>query len=381
MRVLIVTMNLPPDNENINGGVSSAVYNLLPGFLKIQNLDLHILSFNQGIRNCIVKRFFDNISLYFEPYRIFGINKIDFVLKSGLLLRRYYNLLKPDIIHYQSHGLFLLMRMTLRKNDVTEIVTFHGLTKRESYYAKNKIDKIVKMLNEIVNYFILPKYAVFVSEFSHLEYRKYNFEKHAIIFNSVSEDFYNVEPKQLNNKVLLYVGHINPLKNLLLLLSAISSLKSENLVFKVLVVGEFSDVQYKGKVLDFISQKKLEDMVIFLGHKRQSELVAILQESDALVVTSRHENLPVVIAEAMASGKVVIASNVGGIPEMIKQSETGYLYKSDNEYALCQILKTLNPQDSYKVGKKAKQFALNNFNSNYNAKRIFRFYGDLLDRI
>jgi len=373
-------MNLPMDPDKIEGGVNSAVFNLIPGFHEIEGLDLHILSFNRGISKNISKQLFNNISIHFEPYKIFGINKIDFVIKSTFFLGKYYRIIKPDIIHYQFHGFFLLMRIALLGREPEEVITFHGLTKKEALYTKKYSVKIINVLNEIINHIVLPANAIFISEYSQQQYSKYKFKKTAIVFNSVNRDFFLNDPKLSNENTLLYVGKISPLKNLHLLLSAIKRLKDENIEFNLHVIGSFNNEVYKNIIMDYIGSNDLNSLVTFHGLKSQHEILGFLRKADALVVPSQHENLPIVITEAMASGRVVIASIVGGIPEMIENKVTGYLFKPGNKQELCSILKEYLNTNTTILSQKAKNYALLNFCPTTNAKKIYNFYIKLLTK-
>jgi len=66
-----------------------------------------------------------------------------------------------------------------------------------------------------------------------------------------------------------------------------------------------------------------------------------IAKSRAVVLFSRQENSPTIIAQAMAAGKPVVASRVGGVPEMVEDGETGFLVESEDEVALSDRLQTL----------------------------------------
>ena len=116
----------------------------------------------------------------------------------------------------------------------------------------------------------------------------------------------------MSNKII-YVGFINNNKGLLVLLHALKCLKDENFDIQLNVVGVFTDKNYEQHIIQYIKDNKLNNNVIFHGWKNHFELSAILQEMDIFILPSKAENLPVSIAEAMASGKIVISTNVGGI--------------------------------------------------------------------
>lgn len=65
-----------------------------------------------------------------------------------------------------------------------------------------------------------------------------------------------------------------------------------------------------------------------LGHLSRPKLDAWYQLSDLVVLTSRSEGIPLVLMEAMARGKTVLAPAITGIPELVKDGETGFLYRA-----------------------------------------------------
>lgn len=113
----------------------------------------------------------------------------------------------------------------------------------------------------------------------------------------------------------------------------------------------------------------------FVGPKWGDELDSLLKLARFVVVPSIwHENFPYVIVQAFALGKAVIGSDRGGIPELIKDGEFGYIYPADVPSALADKINTLwnSPQLSVKMGKNAKDYADTVFNDEV-------FYNTLMD--
>ena len=73
--------------------------------------------------------------------------------------------------------------------------------------------------------------------------------------------------------------------------------------------------------------------VEFLGN--QEDVASIYQQAAILVLPSAYEGTPNVVLEAMATGLPIVATNVGGIPDLIKDSETGYLTKPRGIFSTC----------------------------------------------
>lgn len=101
-----------------------------------------------------------------------------------------------------------------------------------------------------------------------------------------------------------------------------------------------------------------------------------IEEADILVVSSKHESLPMVIAESMAAGKTVIASAVGGIPEMIDHGVDGYLFHLSGPDELSGILADLynNPEKIRMSSARAKQTALEKYDCVNVARKTLAFY-------
>jgi glycosyltransferase involved in cell wall biosynthesis len=86
---------------------------------------------------------------------------------------------------------------------------------------------------------------------------------------------------------------------------------------------------------------------LFHGQRTRDEIVALLQQVDAVAVPSipttsgRREGIPVVLMEAMASGRPVVASGISGIPELVEHEQTGLLVPPRQPAALADALEQL----------------------------------------
>jgi glycosyltransferase involved in cell wall biosynthesis len=83
------------------------------------------------------------------------------------------------------------------------------------------------------------------------------------------------------------------------------------------------DGQMRGHIQKLISDYQLQDKVILAGWRR--DIPQILSALDIFVLTSLYEGLPIAVLEAMASAKAVVATHTGGIAEVIKDGENGFL--------------------------------------------------------
>lgn len=136
-------------------------------------------------------------------------------------------------------------------------------------------------------------------------------------------------------KVLLFVGKFRPVKGIEYLLDALRILKGRNkLDFDTLLVGS-GPLEPKYRLA--IESWGLNDHVVFAGNRRHEEIGTWMGAADLFCLPSLKEGMPNVVLEALACGCPVVASNVGGIPDMIK-SGTGILVPAADSSALADAL-------------------------------------------
>ena len=123
-------------------------------------------------------------------------------------------------------------------------------------------------------------------------------------------------------------------------------------------------------------------MVVFHGWLDEKKLLPVIEQSDILIVASNHESLPMSIAECMAAGKVIVASNVGGIPEMIDNNKTGYLFDLKSQDELNIVLKKLhnNFTEIKSIIKNAKENAYQKYHCDIVAIKTLNFYTECINK-
>jgi glycosyltransferase involved in cell wall biosynthesis len=117
-----------------------------------------------------------------------------------------------------------------------------------------------------------------------------------------------------NDYAILFVGRIEKPKGPKQLLDCIPFLKEERRSFRIFYAGEGT---YKTYLESFVVNNHYEASVTFLGHVKHEDLPFYYNMSDVLVLPSEMEGVPMVILESLACGTPVVASNVGGIPDLV----------------------------------------------------------------
>ena len=122
---------------------------------------------------------------------------------------------------------------------------------------------------------------------------------------------------------LLAVGRLHAVKDHAFLIRACARLRDCGLDFECTIGGEGPERQH---LESLIRQHRLHDRVRLLGQVTRQQMDSLYQRADVVVLTSRSEGIPLVLMEAMARGKIVLAPAITGIPELVIPGKTGLLY-------------------------------------------------------
>jgi glycosyltransferase involved in cell wall biosynthesis len=142
---------------------------------------------------------------------------------------------------------------------------------------------------------------------------------------------------------LLCIAASNQKKALDVLLRAFAQVSETHRVLRLLLVG---DGPLRRQHEELARSLSLQDRVEFLGWRGRAEVARLLQDCEIFVLPSRSEPFGLVVAEALACGKAVVASAVGGIPEIIEDGRSGVLVEPDQPAALARELLALLADDS-----------------------------------
>jgi glycosyltransferase involved in cell wall biosynthesis len=129
------------------------------------------------------------------------------------------------------------------------------------------------------------------------------------------------------------------------------------------------------------SNLKFPEKVSLIGQLDPVEVKSYLQKTDIVVVPSMEEGLPNFLTESYANGKPAIGSTAGGIPEVIVNDQTGYIFEKGNVEQLKELLikSASNPAKNKTMGKKAYERAKFFFNSDCYSEKVLNFYKQIIN--
>ncbi|MBE0434003.1 glycosyltransferase [candidate division WOR-3 bacterium] len=174
---------------------------------------------------------------------------------------------------------------------------------------------------------------------------------------------------------IIFVGRLTTAKGLDVLLRAVSELKPNALVKRAAIVGQ-------GPLLPFLKAEvhrlEIDDTVHFLGAR--DDVNELLAQSKIFILPSRWEGLPLSMLEAMASGLPVVATNVGGIPEVIVDGVNGILVPPSSPGRLAEAIARLvsNRRLALELGQNARRHIEQHYSIRLYSENMLKLYDAVL---
>lgn len=308
--------------------------------------------------------------------KVYFLNK-----RRGLDLRmipqlyRLFRAFRPDVVHTHRYVLrYTLLPMLFCRVPV-RVHTVHSVAQKE-------VDRIGKLVHWIA-FRLGGVVPISISrEVANTVRAVYGRGIHTpVIYNGIPTTRFvsragRDNAKKEKNVVLLHVGRFAPEKNHLLLIEAFALALKEYPTMQLWLVG---DGALRPAVERLVKEKGLDKMVLFIGVI--PNVADFLADCDLFVLSSDWEGFGIVIAEAMAAGKPVIATAVGGVPELVEDGVTGILVPSRDPQALAQAILRLvkDPDLRQRMGKAAQERTLERFDIARTAREYEALYLKLLE--
>lgn len=232
--------------------------------------------------------------------------------------------------------------------------------------------KVLKVYEKNISLYVAP------SEFAKKTFVEFGFKAEQIKIIKPFINAFNYRPNFRPGKYILFFGRLEPEKGVDLLIKAFARLRNKN--YKLLIVGSGSEYYDLKKLVRMLN---LKDRIEFVGPKHGEDLKRIISEAYLVVVPSVWlEIFGLVNLEAGVLGKPVLAADVGGIPEAIKNNQTGLLFKHGSVEDLATKLDwCLNsPKTMEEMGEEARNFVENNFRPKDHLHQIISLYNSVIEK-
>lgn len=282
-------------------------------------------------------------------------------------LYRLFKKEKPDVIHTHRYVMQYAVPAAILARVKKRVHTVHSIATKETTATAQKLNWIFYHFNHVIPVALSKEIQSTVIERYNLPHQKI-----PVIYNGIDLKKCIVKNSYKANKKIrfLHIGRFSKVKNHLLLIEAFAEVHKKNCNTELVLIGT-------GELEENIKKKTLEfglmDSVIFAGLKE--DVYPDLNAADVFVLPSLYEGMPMTIIEAMGTGLPVIATNVGGIPSMIKTGENGLLVNADVD-ALVNAMSRVVVNENLRrtMGVKAREVTETIFSSNIMCNKYYKIY-------
>jgi len=225
------------------------------------------------------------------------------------------------------------------------------------------------------SYSYIDKY-ICPSEFYRKKFIEFGIPKEKVEYIPNFVDVNKFQPCYENKDYFVYVGRLSEEKGINTLIKSMKNVQASKLC--IIGTGPMEE-QLKKQVKD-MNLKNVE----FLGFKRGKELENSIKNSKFTIIPSEwYENCPMSVIEAMAYGKPVIGSDLGGIPELIEDGITGLIFKATDEEMLADKINYLihNSEKCKEMGKAGRKRAEKVYDKGIHYEKVNEIYKTLLKNV
>lgn len=298
------------------------------------------------------------------------IHKIHYFFYIFSVIQAFKTLLiagrKPDIIHAHFYPAGVPAVILGKKYKIPVVISEHW-----SAFPRHTL----KIINILKARFAMNRANVIlpVSKNLGMAIQSYGIKnRYEVIPNVVdTKIFYPLSPAKGNSKKnILFVGLLNSIKGIPFLLKALAQVREKRQDLFLDIVGEGP---YRQEYEKLSSGLGLNPMLQFHGLKNKEEIARFMRNANFFILPSLWENLPCVLIEAMASGLPIIASKVGGIPEIVNK-DIGILVSPKDTDKLAEAINYMLDHYQDYSPQKISQYAKDNFSDEVVGKKLDKIY-------
>ena len=332
---------------------------------------------NQGV-DVVVVSFYDQKSAITDRLEAAGITVHYLGKKSGLdlsligKLKKLFKEERPDVVHTHRYAMQYAIPAAIMAGVKARVHTVQSIATKELGRGKRILAKLFYKNHGVVPVALSDAVkGTVVSEYKLPESRI------PVIFNGV--DLSKCNPKKdyaVNDKFrILHIGRFEAVKNHEMLIRAFDKFYKAHPESELFLVG---DGELRPNIETLADELELRESVRFLGI--QSDVHGFLSDADAFILPSVYEGIPMTLIEAMGSALPIIASNVGGIPDMLNNGESAILTVV-NADAFANAMSSLYEDEQLRrsLGTSALSESVN-FSAEEMAKKYKEVYASLIER-
>ncbi len=364
----------PLDEQRILGGPEAVVVPLVRSLARLGDLDVHVVTCQPGVENRLGSTA-DGLPLHILKRRRLG--RITLHRRDIASIRRTLERLAPDVVHAQGMGIYAAAAAQSR---CPHVVTAHGIFFREAEFATGLAARLRRLLDSAFEQYCLARVANLISISPYVEeelVQNMGFRGRVYRIENPVEDRFFTTGEQGHETTILYAGRVIPRKGLLGLLHALVRVRSVMPEVCLRVAGEAKSApSYVEACKQFLAEQALDTAVTFLGSLSLEQMAEEYMRCAVLALPSKQETAPVVVAEARAAGRPVVATRVCGVPYMVEDGVNGLLVDDGDVGGMASaLLRVLSDRRlRVQMGQRGREMAETRFRTEVVARQTRELY-------
>lgn len=363
------------------GGIAAVAAALAGALRKVDGIDLHVVT-TAPTGATVPKGAESWIHLVRDSgrWRRLTFYRSERAQISGILREA-----KPDIVHVQGQNFFAIGALAA---GLPTVVTLHGMLGREAHIVDRRsrwterVSKLVRgRLNARFEAATLRRASdlIIISPYVARSIRGRTHARLHAIDNPIDDAFFTT-PDAPEPGRIFFAGTIEPRKALHYLVEAVRLMRDRDVDVRLRVAGADADPGYAASLRATAAERVPGGAVEFLSVISQPELLDEYARASLVVMSSIEETSPMLLQQAMAAGKPVVAPRVGGIPDLVDDGATGRLVPARDPAALADAISELlrSPETRAAMGALARQRAESRFRAAAVAARTCDVYRSML---
>ena len=318
----------PLSSNHIQGGVEASVFGLAKALSAMH--EVHVFDTPriggsldvEKIESVIVHRFCNLGGRQFEAGRQVAV------------MANEIQELHPEICHIHGTSLFAwLIYRTLKRKMLPVIVTVHGLVRIEKLNALKKSISAKRIIQYLYQGWVEKRFlshlpiAIVDTEYVKEKVNQYPIRRKPVMHvipQGIDEAFFSLNCSK-DSQTILSVGAIGERKGHLFTLKAFELARDSGMDAHLVIAGTIADKQYLERLQNTIAQSKYKAQVLLFTNLTDEALKQWYEKAHLFALHSEEESQGIVFAEAMAAGLPIVATQVGGVPWVVRNGRNGLL--------------------------------------------------------
>lgn len=368
----------PLDPERMWGGVQAAYAYLVKGLAQMDDLELHVLTLRPSDHTGPDQVEQAHLTVHLlSPYPRF--ERLRNYHTYQTLINRQLAQIRPHLIHAQDAGADALVAL---RSGFPTVITVHGIRWEDGkHYSAWRQRLRVYYDSLLTERYVVrqARHLIAISPYV-TRYFKGRLRPGVEVYylpNAIDERFFNLG-QGAAEQIILFAGRVIPRKRVMDLVQAFAQVLSPVPSARLHIAGEISsEPAYVEAIRRWVQASHLDEQVRFLGPLSEASILREFAGCRLLALPSAQETAPMVIAQALAAGKPVVATRVGGVDEMVgEDSSRGLLVNVGDRAGLAAALIHLlqHPDQLAKMGQRGRAYAQENYHLESVARRTNAVY-------